>query len=510
MTQQMPRHDGDSLWLATDDRRTWPALAGDLEVDVAIVGGGIVGATTAMAVSGEGRSVALLEGRRLASGATGHSTAKFTIVQGAQLDQLVSEVGLERAGLIIDGDRAALDLVRHRVDSGVLRDVRYVTHWQYATSEEGRPKLERERELGAQLGIDMRWAEPDESPLGLHALGTDDQLLVQPATLVDVFAAEAAEAGAAIHEHSRVLSIAKEGDWYVLDVEGGSTVRARQVVLATHVPTLDRTLVFAACSYRCSHVVALAMEDAIAQFPDMYTGIDSGGLSVRPSIDVDGTQLAVVAGNGHPLDHVEDGTHIAQLAQDAKELLGGGELRRSWITHDAFPSDHRPFVGPAHGHDGVYVATGFGGWGLARGMSASLAIAGLILRGHARWHEPMDASRLGAFADLETIREGLRTAKNWVGPRVAALVQSDGDEVVDAIAPGTGRIVHRRGREVAASRDEAGELRLLDPTCTHLGCHVNYDDERRCFQCPCHGSRFALDGAVLEGPAVKPLASLED
>ncbi|MGH2808642.1 MAG: Rieske 2Fe-2S domain-containing protein, partial [Actinomycetota bacterium] len=60
-------------------------------------------------------------------------------------------------------------------------------------------------------------------------------------------------------------------------------------------------------------------------------------------------------------------------------------------------------------------------------------------------------------------------------------------------------------RNLAAYRDGDGELHVVSAICTHLGCIVSFNIAEKSWDCPCHGSRFAPDGTVLQGPAVKPL-----
>ncbi len=92
-------------------------------------------------------------------------------------------------------------------------------------------------------------------------------------------------------------------------------------------------------------------------------------------------------------------------------------------------------------------------------------------------------------------------AKRFIGDRVATLRSPDADE----LAPGTGGIVTLDGDTVAAFRDDDGTLHALSPTCTHLGCRVSFNTAERSWDCPCHGSRFDIDGQVLQGPATKDL-----
>ena len=457
-----------SLWLSRPRPANagWPALIDSVDVEVAVVGGGIVGATTAMLLAAEGKRVALLEANTMSGGTTGHSTGKATVHTGSSFRELTRHLGVDEARLVVDGDRAALDVLRKWAEElGIPEAVHEVTSWAYAMTESGREELEAEQRAGAELGVISRWAQPDECPFGVAALGVDDQLLIEPSLIVDAFAVRAAEHGALVHEYSPVTGIDSAGDAITLTLANGSTVVAQEVVLATQVPILDRTMVFAACEYRRSHVVALEAPDAFERAPHMYTGIDTGGLSVRPArlSGSDDRAVFVVAGHGHPLDHDEDGTHIDGLVAEAQALTGGRELHQGWVTHDVFPADGRPFVGPVRADEHIYIATGFGGWGLARGVASAMSISAQILRGHARWEHPLDAQRLGAFVTPTAIKAGIRTLSTLVGDRLSA----DPVTAIEQLQTGTGTVVHAEGRSVAVARDGDGTIHAVSATCTH-------------------------------------------
>jgi nucleotide-binding universal stress UspA family protein/nitrite reductase/ring-hydroxylating ferredoxin subunit len=80
---------------------------------------------------------------------------------------------------------------------------------------------------------------------------------------------------------------------------------------------------------------------------------------------------------------------------------------------------------------------------------------------------------------------------------------------IDDLTPGHGGVVEANGHKVAAYRDETGAVSALSPRCQHMGCTVDWNDADKTWDCPCHGSRYDLDGEVIQGPATKGLGKLE-
>ena len=119
-------------------------------------------------------------------------------------------------------------------------------------------------------------------------------------------------------------------------------------------------------------------------------------------------------------------------------------------------------------------------------------------------------------ADLVVVgNKGLTGARGFLLGSVPEKVieQADRDvllcrtivQAVTELTPGEGGIIERQGEKLAAFMDDAGELHLLSARCTHMGCTVGWNPGEKTFDCPCHGSRFSPTGAVVNGPAGRPL-----
>jgi len=77
----------------------------------------------------------------------------------------------------------------------------------------------------------------------------------------------------------------------------------------------------------------------------------------------------------------------------------------------------------------------------------------------------------------------------------------------DDLKKGEGKLLP--DRHIALYRDGGGALHALSSVCPHRGCDVEWNDQEKAWDCPCHGSRFSAEGAVLRGPAAQPLPPVD-
>ena len=158
-----------------------------------------------------------------------------------------------------------------------------------------------------------------------------------------------------------------------------------------------------------------------------------------------------------------------------------------------------PFASPH-----LWTATGFGGWGMTNGVMAGALLAALITGAdEPEWADIYAPSRIHPLAEgPSVVKSGARFAWHLVADRVGI----HGEKALADIADGHGAVVRLDGDHLAVYRDDQGDLHAVSATCTHMGCTVAFNDAERTWDCPCHGSRFDVDGGVLDGPANSPLA----
>ena len=168
------------------------------------------------------------------------------------------------------------------------------------------------------------------------------------------------------------------------------------------------------------------------------------------------------------------------------------------------PVDGIGFIGRNPGQSRVFIATGDSGQGITGGALAGVILADLIAGAQNPWAEIYDPARKPLRALGDFVSENTTAVRSFAQYLLPGEIAS-----VGRLKPGEGGILRSGLRKVAACRDLSGQLHLRSAACPHAGCVVAWNSLEQCWDCPCHGSQFAPDGSVLNGPSFGPLTPVE-
>ena len=491
----------ESLWLDTAPRTERAQLPGDLRVDVAVLGGGVAGLTAALLLKRHGARVAVLEAARVGSGVTGCTTAKVSALQATIYSKIRQRNGEQAAAAYGEASLAGVERLaalatEERIDCGLERRPAYT----YAAEASERSVVEQEMQAAAHAGLAVELVDAPDLPYRVYgAVRLSDQVQIHPVRYVQGLAEAVDGNGSRVFELTRAVAVEEGAPCRVRSAHG--EVRADHVVVATHYPFLDRGLYFARLKPQRSYCIAARLASGR---PPQGMSISAGSptRSVRSH-----RKFLIVGGEGHSTGSGKaNRERFARLEAFARKHWDVEAITHRWSAQDPSPYDHLPVIGPYRPRSSrLWVTAGFMKWGFASATCAAMILADRIAGRENPWADTFAPTRLSLRSAHELAELGAKYAIDLVGDRLRPpqALRTGG------VPPGDARVVPDGLGKKGVYRAEDGTLHAVSLRCTHMGCLVRFNAAERSWDCPCHGSRFALDGSVLEGPAVQPLERRE-
>jgi glycine/D-amino acid oxidase-like deaminating enzyme/nitrite reductase/ring-hydroxylating ferredoxin subunit len=490
----MPLTPQMSLW------RDRPAVETDLDLteryDDVVVGAGLTGLVTALLLIRSGRRVAVIEAREVGAVTTGNTTGKVSLLQGTRLSRILERQSDRVARAYVEANREGQAwLLRFCDEHGVPYQRRAAV--TYAADTRSLPRASTEHAAARSLGLPVTWHHDLGMPFP-HTGGTrlDDQAQLDAMDVLDALVREVRRQGGTVVTGRRVVTAPLTGP-IAVDLEDGSRVFAENVVLATGVPFLDRGLYFAKVEPQRSYALSFRHPEP----PElMLLSAGSPTRSIRGAPSTEGS-LLLVGGEGHTVGRARSTrAHLDALRDWTAEWFPGAEETHAWSAQDYSSHDGLPFIGALpRGRGHVYLATGYGKWGLTNGVAAALSLTQEIHGHRASWQRPVSHRITRPSGALEIARLNAAVAGHLVADLVRAALRP-------ARRPAEGQgVVGRRGALPVGEAQVDGRHCSVVAICTHLGGTLTWNDAERSWDCPLHGSRFSPDGQVLEGPATRGL-----
>jgi glycine/D-amino acid oxidase-like deaminating enzyme/nitrite reductase/ring-hydroxylating ferredoxin subunit len=500
----MIKEKSNSYWIASTKATNYPKLSEEISVDVAIIGGGMVGISSAYYLKNEGLKVCIIDRKRILEGVTGNTTAKITAQHHLIYDSLINNFGIEKARQYAEANLWAIEEINNIIkDNNIDCDFTRQPAFVYTQSDEYISKIEKEVKAAEKLGINASFE--DKLPLTFSikaAIKFDNQAQFHPRKYLLSLAQKLVEDGVLIYENTAMMDIIDEKPYTVITDE--AKIKAKYVIVASHFPVYDSLGFYFARMYE-SRSYALGMKIK-EKFPGgMYLSAESPSRSLRSQPTEDG-ELVLLIGEEHKTgQHKENIDYYGELRKFAYENYDVVDIPYQWSTQDCMPLDDIPYIGRIKaGVENIFVATGFKKWGMTHSIISASIIKDLIIKQDNPWTKLYDPSRFTLKQSFKQFFEiNLDVAQELISGKLEVP-----ENTLKDLKEEQGVIIDIEGRKIGAYKDSKGEIYLVDTTCSHLGCELKWNNAEKSWDCPCHGSRFTYTGEVIDGPAIKALKRL--
>jgi glycine/D-amino acid oxidase-like deaminating enzyme/nitrite reductase/ring-hydroxylating ferredoxin subunit len=511
MAQRSTSHAGTlPYWADSASLPTFPKLDRDLTVDVIVIGGGIVGLTTAYLASAAGQTVAVLERDRCAMIDTGHTTAHVTMVTDSRLSELSRTFGKTHAQAVWDAGLAAIAEIDTIVrEHDIACEFEWVSGYLHAPG--GRAdstetkSFQDEAQLASEMGFDVD-VVGDVPFVGGPGLQVANQARFHPRKYLAGVAAAIRENGGQVFEHTEAeefrhepRSVKANGHW----------IHAAEIVIATHNPLVglagmtSATLFQTKLALYTSYAIAGRVRPGVV--PDALFWDTADPYHYLRLERHRGYDVVIFGGEDHKTGQAADTSACyRRLEKTLIAMLPDIELTHRWSGQVIETPDGLPYIGKMADHQ--HAATGFAGNGMTFGTLAGIMMADAIAGRPNPWADLFDPGRAAIRRGLwDYFKENTDYPYYMLRDRFAG---AEGKSL-RAVRPGHGSIIEHNGQKVAAYRAHDGIVTKVSAICTHMGCIVGWNEAERTWDCPCHGSRFTPQGDVISGPAEKPLPEID-
>jgi glycine/D-amino acid oxidase-like deaminating enzyme/nitrite reductase/ring-hydroxylating ferredoxin subunit len=510
MADAIAELESKSYWLDSAGMKRFGSLDRDLTVDVAVVGAGITGLTAAYLLKRAGQKVAVIDRQRAGGVDSMNTTAHLTCVTDADLTTLVKDFGRDHARAVWDAGLAAIleiDAIRSREEIDCHFD--WVRGYKFAAltanAEDEARRLQQEAALAAELGFDARFL--DAVPLFERpGVEIEGQARFHPRKYLSALTSLIDGDGSHVFEHTESEEVCDNP----LSVKAnGHTISCGYVVIATHTPLMGKTNLALATLFQSklflysSYVLGgRAPKGGVPDALFWDTADPYNYLRIDARRDVD---YVIFGGKDHKTGQANDTeARYRSLENTLKQVVPQVEITHRWSAQVIETQDGLPYIGETSSRQ--FAATGYAGNGMTFGTLAGMMARDAVLGRRNPWDELFDTGRTKIKGGVwDYLKENAdypyyMIRDRIVGPEAKTLRE---------VGRGAGKIVNVKGQKVAAYRSEAGSVTLLSPVCTHMGCHVDWNEAESTWDCPCHGSRFKPTGEVLSGPAESPLQKVQ-
>lgn len=503
----------NSYWLDTTSPLKFTPLTKNLETDVVIIGGGIAGVTIAYCLLRAGKKVVLVEDGNIGSGETGRTSAHLVTALDDRYYELERMFGVAEAKIIAESHKAAIDFIERTVDNENIKcDFERVNGYLFLHPTDKQDALEKEIKACLRAGI-----EAVEMPVmpgikePVKCIKFYNQAQFHPLKYMKGLCSSILEMGGLIFTDTFADEITPEG----IVSKNGFTVKADNVVVATNTPVNNKYIMhLKQYSYRTYVIGARIKKDSVKPALWWDTGDQSLNKDIPPyhyvriqKLDSQ-FDLLICGGEDHPVG-IEDRKGISEadryglLEFWVRERFNIEDIVYQWSGQIMEPMDSLAYIGRnPNDKDNVYIVTGDSGNGLTHATIAGILITDLINGKENEWEKIYNPSR------FKVLRAGKTFFKELVGGLLSYYNQKPKDSKsmeLSEIKAREGKIVDIDGEKFGAYRDENSLLHVVRAECTHLKCIIKWNSDEESWDCPCHGSRFTMDGEVIHGPANEDL-----
>ena len=480
-----------SYWQKTATAKQHPSIPQNMDVDIAIIGGGMTGVMCAYYLRNSGKKIAVFEQHQMGCQTTGHTTGKISFLHGTIYQFLIRYYNTEIARMYMESNIQAMHDIENIIkEEDIQCDFQMNKAFIYTKSQHKIKTIEKEIEALTRLGVHVLVDQHRDKNI-LKSFAVEEQAIFHPLKYLHSIVEVCQRSNILFYENSNAYAFDIQKDITKFKCND-FTVRSKQTIFATRYPQINYPeLYFLKLSQSREHLVY----NNVSKMRNSYLSVDNPNQTYRPAGN--GT---IYGGYKHEVGKRTDKINILE---NNKKIFGDVESI-AWAAQDTSTNRGIPYIGyfsPKYNH--CYLACGFNKWGMTLSHVSARVLSDMILHNDNPYqllYSPEYGNTATSLASFGNILKS--SIKGMIINRFAPMHMQ--------LHKGEGKVVRLGGKLFAIYKDDHEKLHVCRPYCRHLKCIVSFNHLEKTWDCPCHGSRYDTDGNLIEGPAESSLKKVDD
>lgn len=482
--------ENKSLWLDGIEEKNIKELNKNIKCDVLIIGGGMTGLNTAYFLSKSKLKVCLVEQGRIGLGVSSRTTGKINYLQETIYSDLEKYYNFDVAKMYLKSQRAAIRKIKSIIKKEKIEcDLDKVTSYVFTDDKDEISKIEDEKYILKKMGIKVKEYEKLDIDLKCkYAISVDDTYVFHPVKYMYGLKRVCQRRGIKIYENTRVQNIKKVKNGYLCFTDKYE-IRTKKVIVASHYPFFLKPYMMPLKVYTEKSYVTASLVDEYKNETMITNNLPCK--SIRYHKD-DNKNYMIYLSNSHNLcNDINAKKNINSTIREAKYL----DLNPSyiWTNDDIMTVDKMPYIGRFEKKNNrLLIGTGYNTWGMTNSVLAGMILSDMILKKKNEYEKLFDPLRVNVISDIDSYLTNIGSSmKSFIQNKIVKNKKWYPESVSFEI---------RNGKNVAIYNDGEKEHIVLS-NCPHMGCTLLFNEGEKTWDCPCHASRFDIDGKCIKGPS---------
>ena len=441
-------------------------LEKDVETDVLIIGGGLAGILTAYQLKDSKLKVTLVDRNRILSGVTSKMTAKVTILQ-----DVLTKISNNKLDLYFKSQIEGLKILKDNINKlNIKCDFKHNKSYLFTTKKNNIKKLKKLEEYLEKLNITYNHDDIKVKELNsLYSISYNDSYEINIIKYLNGIISNLSNVD--IYDKTNIIQVYKDNKYYIARTKNNK-IKTKIIIFANNYPYFIEPLLFPLKVRLEKSYIIYGSSNYKGEFN--LINIDKATHSIRFYND-----KMIYLTNNKYISHVKN--------KDFDKTINNNlinNIDNIWTNMDLITNDYLPVVGRIFNN--MYIITGFNTWGILSSHIGSNVIANMILKNnkYLKYQELFNPRR--SINLQKVINSSINIYENINGYFKGIITKNN--------------LIYNY-KDKAIYIDSKGKKHIVNRICPHAKCKLIFNSKELTWDCPCHGSRFNIDGKVINGPS---------